>query len=82
MMRLVLAALGALACAGCASTNSSDAGNVSLRQKTEVECVASNFEPSGCKTGHELWIVAPLSQGDGGLPNASDLRDPKAGTEF
>ena len=82
MMKFPLAVLAILACAGCASTAAPVAGDVSLRQKTEVECSASNFEPNGCKTGHSLWIVAPFSKGESGLPGADDLRDPNAGTEF
>lgn len=81
-MKIALAALAVLVCAGCSSASAPVAETVDLRQKTEVECVASNIEPNGCKTTHELWIVAPFGQADSGLPSAADLRDPDAGSEF
>ena len=82
MMKCPLAVLALLASAGCASTTPPVAGDISVHQKSEIECSASNFEPNGCKTGHSLWIVAPFNQGGSDLPSAADLRDPNAGSEF
>lgn len=81
-MKFALAALAVLACVGCTSTSAPVVETVDLRQKTEVECVASNFERNGCKTSHELWIVAPFGPAYSGVPSAEDLRDPDAGSEF
>lgn len=81
-MKFALVTFVVLACTGCSSTAAPVAERVDLRQKTEVECVASNFEESGCRTEHEIWIVAPFNQGGSDLPSATDFRDINAGSEF
>lgn len=81
-MKFTLIAFAILACAGCTSTAAPVTERVDLRQKTEVECVASNFEDSGCRTEHEIWIVAPFGQAKADMPSVDDLRAPDAGSEF
>jgi PBP1b-binding outer membrane lipoprotein LpoB len=81
-MRIAGATLGLLVLAGCSST-SQGSPELSVSQKTKVECVASNFEPNGCTTSHELGLAATLTTNQAALPSAADLRVPGAGeSEF
>jgi|TARA_A100001391_G_scaffold44812_4_gene26263 uncharacterized lipoprotein len=76
-MRIVTAALCLIVLAGCSST-STGSPELSVSQKTKVECVASNFEPNGCTTSHEFGLAATLATNQGALPSAADLRAPGA----
>lgn len=81
-MKVLAATLCLPVLAACSST-SSGSPELSVSQKTKVECVASNFEPNGCTTSHELGVAATLTTNPGALPSAADLRAPGAGeSEF
>lgn len=65
------------ALAACASTPRMTA-EPSVEQKLTVECVASNAAPSGCRTTHEIAVVARWTRADQGTPSIADLRDETA----
>lgn len=75
-MRLVLALVLPAILSGCSSTPRV-ASEPRLLQEHSVECVASNFEDSGCRTEHEFALVTTLSSE--GVPSVNDLRDQDAG---
>lgn len=83
-MRIAIAVLAALLCAGCTSSANSSRvlEETTVRQKTEVECVAGNVKENGCKTEYRLMIVTPVNFGSG-MPSVEDLRASDAGaSEF
>lgn len=76
-MKPAFAVLCLVALAGCSSTGS-QSPELSVSQTTKVKCVASNFEPNGCKTSTEFGVAATLTSNEGRLPSAADLRAPGA----
>ena len=81
-MKPAAAVIFLIVLAGCSATSSGNP-ELDVSQKIEVECVASNFEPNGCTTSHELGVAATLTTNPGALPSAADLRVPGAGeSEF
>lgn len=81
-MKPAAAAFFLLILTGCSATSSAGP-ELDVSQKIEVECVASNFEPNGCTTSHELGVIATFATNPGALPSAADLRAPGAGeSEF
>lgn len=69
---VLCASLGAILSACAAAPRV--ASQPTVRNTTSIECVASNYKRSGCKTTHEIVVGTRLARPDGGVPVIEDLR--------
>lgn len=73
VMKLMVALPLAALLAGCASS-SQTLSEPAVHQRLTVECRASNYKSSGCKTTHELAVIATLGRTNANAPSLDDLQ--------
>lgn len=82
VFRGVIGAVIAVMVSGCSSAGT-QAPEPKIVQTHGIKCIASNVEPSRCKTTHGIGVIFDFRHNQGETPSVEDLKVDGAGeSEF